>query len=566
MIYNNLMVKLPKQFYDELAKLANEHNITKEEYVKDIIFNTIIENYISKFNNSEIKSIKNGSSIPKEILDMKKNIGETFKLKEKLNFSNNLEIMDLKSEVSLSPYHRYITYANEIDFKLTPRQIEVIKSYVNGDNILVTKSRQIGFSSVVCFCIAVDVCTNPKNVYLLSSTMNISHENMNKIYDFIHKIFNLPYYCDVKSFERKVVNEIVIKYKTSIHQDSYIKSLSINKQIDWVGFKTKHNDLIVFDGVFDKYKKVREIIECNSGQSQIIIGDEPIYVKPNSLFKLLKNQNNKCFLLKDNKHLYMEWWSDPRYTQDLYFETDNCGVKFGQVKNNDEVKRVTNYIKLGYKPTSTWYKDVCREKYDNNIFRITKELNCKYLPIETIEEFIKLIEKAIPWSNPQIIDMPSLNSDLNLIEFKQKTPLIDPLTGQIDLTKRMYHNNDEQVFDLITDIMDTELFEMDIDINGYNIFYLAAIIAINLTYNHMNVYISNDPTSFKVDKLYELIKKYCKKIGNQNKYVLDYDDENSDSWSEDKYDIVITTNPKKEYNHRLKTDGKIINVIEKVDN
>jgi intein/homing endonuclease len=111
------------------------------------------------------------------------------------------------------------------------------------------------------------------------------------------------------------------------------------------------------------------VISHNTGGSSILIstpnGYDPLYYKTYEQSEKGENDYNV---------IELKWYQDPRYNKDLQW------LKGDEIINEVEftLESFEEMVKKGYKPTSTWYRDMCKGM-NNDKKRIAQELDVSFL-------------------------------------------------------------------------------------------------------------------------------------------------------------------------------------------
>lgn len=164
---------------------------------------------------------------------------------------------------------------------------------------------------------------------------------------------------ETESLSRK----LMIKFYDYIN----VKNENISKSIKWVEIKAiNKNKNFTYDFSLphiNEDKWSHSIIYNGIIGHQTPNGLDELYYKT---YKLAEEKKNAFNIVR------MNWWEDPRYTKDLKWV------------RGEEIKYATTYeeklalLQEGYKPTSTWYEDMCNQ-LNRDDRMIAQELNVSFL-------------------------------------------------------------------------------------------------------------------------------------------------------------------------------------------
>jgi len=283
-----------------------------------------------------------------------------------------------------SPIYAIETYLETFDktqegfvpFKLFPRQKEIIHAYdVNRFN-LITKPRQAGVSTTTAAYLSIKVGLadeeNPEAVLIIANKQELAFEFLAKIKDFVSQLPRWvwgPEYYGTNKNESKSIFVTDSKKEIKLPNGSRVKAVATSKDA-LRGFTPTYlvmdeaayidNGAIVFGAA---------LTALGTGGKATLIST------PNGMDKLYYETYAQSKARKNNFNIIeMKWYEDLRYNKDLkWFKGDEVvnEVEF----NFDSYKRM---IDGGYKPTSSWYEEMCRGM-NNDARMIAQELDVSFI-------------------------------------------------------------------------------------------------------------------------------------------------------------------------------------------
>lgn len=294
------------------------------------------------------------------------------------------EIFKEYSKCLMNPTYAIETYLETFDktqegfvpFKLFPRQKEIIRAYELNRFNLVTKPRQAGVSTTTAAYMAVKVGwaddANPENVLIIANKQELAFEFLAKIKDFLSQlprwVWGPEYYGNAKN-ESKSIFLVDSKKEIRLPNDSRVKAVATSKDA-LRGFTPTF--LIMDEAAYiDNGAEVfgAALTALGTGGRATLIstpnGMDPLYFKTYDQAKTKKNNFNI---------IEMKWYEDLRYNKDLRW-----------VKGDDVEKELyftfesyTARIEDGWKPTSTWYEQMCMGM-NNDSRMIAQELDVSFI-------------------------------------------------------------------------------------------------------------------------------------------------------------------------------------------
>jgi hypothetical protein len=263
-----------------------------------------------------------------------------------------------------------------VPFKLFPRQREIIDSYsVNRFNI-VTKPRQAGISTVTQAYSAIKCAfadsNNPETIIVIANKLNLAKKFTRGIKDYIQQLPRWVWGPEYYGTPEKEKLSIFIKdSQIEIELPNGSKIIAVATSTDALRGYTP--TLLIFDeaAFIDNGAELYSaaITSLGTGGGSILIstpnGYDPLYYK--TYEQAEKGEN-------DYNIIELKWYQDPRYNKDLQW------LKSDEVVNEVEftLSSFDKMIKDGYKPTSTWYRSMCKGM-NNDKKRIAQELDVSFL-------------------------------------------------------------------------------------------------------------------------------------------------------------------------------------------
>jgi hypothetical protein len=280
-----------------------------------------------------------------------------------------------------------------VPFQLFPRQREIIKAYEKHRFNIVTKPRQAGVSTTTAAYMAVKVGwadeKNPENILIIANKQELAFEFLAKIKDFLSQLPRWvwgPDYYGSKENEERTIFIVNAKKEIKLPNNSRVKAVATSKDA-LRGFTPTY--LIMDEAAYiDNGAEVfgAALTALGTGGKATLIstpkGMDALYYKTYDQAKHKKNNFNI---------VEMKWYEDLRYNKDLRWLKDD------EVKKEFEFtfESYTRMIDDGWKPTSTWYEDMCLGM-NNDAKMIAQELDVSFIGSggNVIgEEFIAFQEK-----------------------------------------------------------------------------------------------------------------------------------------------------------------------------
>ncbi len=277
------------------------------------------------------------------------------------------------------------TVSKYVPLDLFPDQVSLIEDYENFNENIALKYRQAGVSTVTAAWASKKLVfakkQKPEKVLIIANKLDTSMEMANKIRSFTEQ---WPAWVGV-GFSQEKNSQRHFK----LTNDCEVKAVATSKD----ALRGYTPTILIFDEAAfidadgDFWSAC--MASLSTGGKVIVVstpnGYDPIYYEIYD--QALRSMN-------DFKISEMFWYRDPRYTKDLYMVKTNDLVHF--LLNKEEYSTdavislsvanpyerdhsiVTDYIKQGYKPCSSWFEGMVKKlKYDRR--KVAQELECNFL-------------------------------------------------------------------------------------------------------------------------------------------------------------------------------------------
>ena len=297
------------------------------------------------------------------------------------------EILSEYSKCLSSPIYAIETYLETFDktqegfvpFKLFPRQKEIIYAYEENRFNLVTKPRQAGVSTTTAAYMSIKVGfadeDNPEAVLIIANKQELAFEFLAKIKDFLSQLPRWiwgPEYCGSEVNEKKTIFIKDSAKEIKLPNRSRVKAVATSKDA-LRGFTPTY--LVMDEAAYiDNGAEVfgAALTSLGTGGKATLIstpnGMDSLYYKTYDISKNSKDKKNKFFITE------MKWYEDLRYNKDLRWTKGDDVI----VETEFTFESYNTKIKDGYKPSSTWYDDMCAGmNYDTKM--IAQELDVSFI-------------------------------------------------------------------------------------------------------------------------------------------------------------------------------------------
>lgn len=294
------------------------------------------------------------------------------------------EIMKEYAKCLSSPIYAIETYLETFDktqegfvpFMLFPRQKEICHAYEHHRFNLITKPRQAGVSTTTAAYLSIKVGfadeENPEAVLIIANKQELAFEFLAKIKDFVSQlprwVWGPEYYGSAKN-ESKSIFITDSKKEIKLPNGSRVKAVATSKDA-LRGFTPTYlvmdeaayidNGAIVFGAA---------LTALGTGGKATLIST------PNGMDKLYYETYAQSKAKKNNFNIIeMKWYEDLRYNKDLKWIKGDEIIPEIEFTFNSYTKMIND----GYKPTSSWYEEMCRGM-NNDARMIAQELDVSFI-------------------------------------------------------------------------------------------------------------------------------------------------------------------------------------------
>lgn len=263
-----------------------------------------------------------------------------------------------------------------VPFKLFTKQKEIIRAYEKHRFNLVTKPRQAGISTTTQAYCAVRCAfadyKNPETIIVVANKLNLAKKFAKGIKDYVSQLPKWVWGDEFYGTEEKEKKNIFVREsQIEIELPNGSKIVAVATSEDALRGYTP--TLLIFDeaAFIDNGANLyaAAVTSLGTGGGAILIstpnGYDPLYYK--TYEQSLQGLNNYNVI-------ELKWYQDPRYNKDLRWLKNEDIV----LEHEFTLQSFERMIKDGYKPTSTWYVDMCKTM-NNDKKRIAQELDTSFL-------------------------------------------------------------------------------------------------------------------------------------------------------------------------------------------
>ena len=308
----------------------------------------------------------------------------------------------------------------EVPFKLFPRQIELLKSFVNYNNTVSIKHRQAGITTVASAWITGQCVfasrKSPETILCIGNKLDISEQLVEKIGAFLDQVprwFWGPdyYHPDPENPKNtKSIYKARNKQRIELFNGCKIYARSSGEH---AARGISAVSILVFDECAFIQNGVSVYSAAVAATSSVKDAKILMISTPNGKDQLYYRTYSKALKKENNYHpVEFKWFQDPRYNRRLQWyrknqetgeiEWDNDTVidENGSIKYDEE--RWRNLEKEGWTPTSPWYIDMCNS-FNNDEQKIAQELEVSFLGSSDNVVSPEVIEYHL---NANVINLP----------------------------------------------------------------------------------------------------------------------------------------------------------------
>lgn len=301
----------------------------------------------------------------------------------------------------------------EVPFKLFPRQVALLESFVNHNNTIAIKHRQAGITTVASGWITGQCVfakkKSPETVLCIGNKLDISQQLIEKIGNFLDQVPRWMWGGEFWSPDPENPKNTKSIYK-SRNKDKielfngckiYARSSGENaaRGISAVSILVFDEAAFIEKGTSVYSSAVAATSSVNNAKILMIStpnGKDQLYYKTYS--QALKKENNynavefKWFQdLRYNR--FLKWYRKDEKTGEVEWNVDTVIGKRGEVKYDEE--RWRRLEKEGWTPTAPWFEKMCKS-FNNDSQKIAQELLVSFLgssdnvvPVDVIEAHLK---------------------------------------------------------------------------------------------------------------------------------------------------------------------------------
>lgn len=268
-----------------------------------------------------------------------------------------------------------------VPFKLFPRQRQIVKAYEDNRYCLVAKPRQAGVSTTTQAYLAIKAgfadYDNPEVILVIANKLKLSVKFLKGIKDYLKQLPRWiwgPEYYGSEENEKKSIFITDSKIEIELPNGSTVIAVATSED----ALRGYTPTFLVFDeaAFIDNGDAVyaAAMSSISTGGKVILIstpnGMDPLYYKTYDQSRIGENQ----FHIVD-----MRWFEDPRYNKDLrWIKKVDGGPDLIETELEFTIPSYQLRIEAGWKPTSTWYENMCMA-LNNNARKIAQELDVSFL-------------------------------------------------------------------------------------------------------------------------------------------------------------------------------------------
>ena len=308
----------------------------------------------------------------------------------------------------------------EVPFKLFPRQIELLKSFVDNSNTIAIKHRQAGITTVASAWITGQCVfaskQSPETVLCIGNKLDISQQLIDKIGVFLDQVPRWFWGSDFWSPDPNSPKNKKSIYKTRNKQhielfngcNIYARSSGENaaRGISAVSILIFDEAAFIMNGISVYAQAVAATASVKDAKILMIStpnGKDQLYYRTYS--KSIKKENNyhavefKWFQdLRYNR--YLKWYRKNKDNGKIEWDYDTVIDKNGGIEYDEE--RWKRLEREGWTPTSPWFEDMCKT-FNNDEMRIAQELLVSFLGSSDNVVSPEVIEMQL---NQNVIKLP----------------------------------------------------------------------------------------------------------------------------------------------------------------
>lgn len=308
----------------------------------------------------------------------------------------------------------------EVPFKLFPRQIELLKSFVNYSNTVAVKHRQAGITTVASAWVTGQCVfaskKSPETVLCIGNKLDISQQLLEKMGAFLDQV---PRWFWGNEFYSPDPNSA--KNKKSIYKARNKQYIELFNGCRIYARSSGENaargisavSILIFDEAAFIQNGLSVYAQAVAATASVKDAKILMISTPNGKDQLYYRTYSKAVKKENNYHtVEFKWFQDLRYNRNLKWyrknkengqiewDYDKVIDKFGNIIYDEE--RWRNLEQEGWTPTSPWFEDMCKTFNDDEM-KIAQELEVSFLgssdnviSAEVIEMQLKTNVRILP--------------------------------------------------------------------------------------------------------------------------------------------------------------------------
>ncbi len=308
----------------------------------------------------------------------------------------------------------------EVPFKLFPRQVELLKSFVNYSNTVAVKHRQAGITTVASAWVTGQCVfaskKSPETILCIGNKLDISQQLLEKMGTFLDQVprwfWGNEFYSPDPSSPKNKKSIYKARNKQYIELFNgcriYARSSGENaaRGISAVSILIFDEAAFIQNGLSVYAQAVAATASVKDAKILMIStpnGKDQLYYRTYS--KAVKKENNyhtvefKWFQdLRYNR--YLKWYRKNKENGQIEWDYDKVIDKLGNITYDEE--RWRNLEQDGWTPTSPWFEDMCKT-FNGDEMKIAQELEVSFLgssdnviSAEVIEMQLKTNVRVLP--------------------------------------------------------------------------------------------------------------------------------------------------------------------------
>lgn len=308
----------------------------------------------------------------------------------------------------------------EVPFKLFPRQIELLNSFVNYSNTVAVKHRQAGITTVASAWVTGQCVfaskKSPETVLCIGNKLDISQQLLEKMGVFLDQVprwfWGNDYYSPDPSSP---------KNKKSIYKSRNKQFIELFNGCKIYARSSGENaargisavSILIFDEAAFIQNGLSVYAQAVAATASVKDAKILMISTPNGKDQLYYRTYSKAVKKENNYHtVEFKWFQDLRYNRNLKWyrkNKDNGQIEWDYDKVIDKLGNVTydeeRWRKLeqdGWTPTSPWFEDMCKT-FNGDEMKIAQELEVSFLgssdnvvSAEVIEMQLKTNVRVLP--------------------------------------------------------------------------------------------------------------------------------------------------------------------------